>query len=190
MPKHMPSSDKTQSLKRSDQDDSRDSNDSLDNRHIIRQMIVQRLYETDYQSDHITEKIALEADYEDTLEFYTISPKLARKLRKGEETVLKIVGQIRKSQKKIDAMITKHAPAWPLSQINKVDLQIIRLAILEGFMSTEVAPRIAIDEAIELARDFGGESDIKFVSGVLGSIYNEANSKSVKSDKKKLKEEK
>jgi len=153
-------------------------------------MIVQRLYETDYQSDHITEKIAVEADYEDTLEFYTISPKLARKLRKAEDTVLKIVGQIRKAQKKIDAMITKHAPAWPLSQINKVDLQIIRLAILEGFMSAEVAPRIAIDEAIELARDFGGESDIKFVSGVLGSIYNEANTKSIKSDKKKVKEEK
>jgi N utilization substance protein B len=52
-----------------------------------------------------------------------------------------------------------------------VDLQILRIAIYEGFVGTITPPKVAIDEAIEVAKDFGGEINSKFVNGVLGAIY-------------------
>ena len=54
-----------------------------------------------------------------------------------------------------------------------VDLQILRMAILEGFIDKITPPKVAIDEAIEIAKDFGGETSGKFVNGVLGAIYEE-----------------
>lgn len=73
----------------------------------------------------------------------------------------------------IDQMITKYAPQWPIQQMKLVDLQILRIAIFEGFIAQITPPKVAIDEAIEIAKDFGGESSGKFVNGVLGAIYEE-----------------
>jgi N utilization substance protein B len=55
-----------------------------------------------------------------------------------------------------------------------VDLQILRIAIFEGFVGKKTPPKVAIDEAIEIAKDFGGDTSGKFVNGVLGAIYEEA----------------
>jgi transcription antitermination protein NusB len=73
----------------------------------------------------------------------------------------------------IDKIIIKYAPQWPIEQMKLVDLQILRIAIFEGFTSKITPPKVAIDEAIEVARDFGGEISSKFVNGVLGAIYEE-----------------
>ena len=75
----------------------------------------------------------------------------------------------------IDAIISKYAPQWPISQMKLVDLQILRIAIFEGFLGEITPPKVAIDEAIEVAKDFGGEISSKFVNGVLGAIYEERN---------------
>jgi len=77
-------------------------------------------------------------------------------------------------QKDIDTLIVKFAPQWPLEQITIVDRNILRIGIFElKFSKGEVPPKVAINEAIELAKSFGGESSGKFVNGVLGSIYKE-----------------
>lgn len=71
----------------------------------------------------------------------------------------------------IDGVITKYAPEWPLEQITIVDRNILRLGVFELKYSTDVPPKVAINEAIEVAKGFGGESSGKFVNGVLGAVF-------------------
>ncbi len=79
--------------------------------------------------------------------------------------------QVAKAFKKIDNIITKAAPEWPLAQINRIDLTILRLAIWELVIKQKEPPKVIIDEAIELAKVFGSESTPSFVNGVLGTVY-------------------
>ncbi len=73
--------------------------------------------------------------------------------------------------KEIDGYIVKYAPEWPIEQITNVDRNILRLGIYELMFGGEVPAKVAINEAIELAKTFGGESSGRFVNGVLGAIY-------------------
>jgi N utilization substance protein B len=74
----------------------------------------------------------------------------------------------------INQLITSFAPEWPLEQITVVDRNVLRIGIYElKFSKGEIPPKVAINEAIELAKSFGGESSGKFINGVLGSIYKE-----------------
>ena len=79
------------------------------------------------------------------------------------------------NQDKIDPLIEKCAPEWPLDQVTLVDRNILRLGICELLFGNyaEVPPKVAINEAIELAKSFGGDSSGRFVNGVLGTIYRE-----------------
>jgi N utilization substance protein B len=70
----------------------------------------------------------------------------------------------------IDEKIGAAAPTWPIDKLNKIDLAILRLAIYE-LENTDTPPKVVIDEAVELAKEFGGESSPSFVNGVLGTIY-------------------
>ena len=76
---------------------------------------------------------------------------------------------------KIDTIIEKAAPAWPIEQITSVDRSVLRLGLYELLFGSrdEVPPKVAINEAIELAKVFGGDSSGKFVNGVLGTVYRE-----------------
>jgi len=78
-------------------------------------------------------------------------------------------------RKNIDPIIEKCAPEWPIEQVTVVDRNILRLGIFELMYGNydEVPPKVAINEAIELAKTFGGESSARFVNGVLGTIYRE-----------------
>lgn len=80
-----------------------------------------------------------------------------------------------KNQKAIDAIIGKAAPEWPIEQIAIIDRNVLRLGLYELLFSdrSEVPPKVAINEAIELAKTFGGETSGKFVNGVLGTVYRE-----------------
>ena len=84
---------------------------------------------------------------------------------------LRLVKGVEQNSEDIDAYITEYAPQWPLEQIQKVDLEILRVALWEGFLSDTTPPKVAIDEAIEIAKEFGGDASSKFINGVLGSIY-------------------
>jgi len=86
---------------------------------------------------------------------------------------------------KIDKIIEKSAPEWPLEQITIVDRNVLRIGIYELLFGDkkEVPPKVAINEAIELAKNYGGESSGRFVNGVLGTIYREM--EKTKEDKSK-----
>lgn len=74
------------------------------------------------------------------------------------------------SVRQIDKKIQKSATAWPIEKLNKIDLAILRLAVYE-LKKTNTPPKVIIDEAVELAKEFGSESSSSFVNGVLGTIY-------------------
>lgn len=73
-------------------------------------------------------------------------------------------------KKKIDKIIEKAAPEFPVEKINKIDLAILRLAIYELLIEKKEPPRVIIDEAIELAKEYGGETSPQFINGALGNI--------------------
>jgi len=75
----------------------------------------------------------------------------------------------------IDKIIEKAAPEWPIDQISIVDRNVLRIGLYELLYSdkTAVPPKVAINESIELAKSFGGESSGKFINGVLGTVYKE-----------------
>lgn len=79
----------------------------------------------------------------------------------------------------IDAAIVKFAPEWPLDQITIVDRNVLRLGIFELRYDSNIPAKVAINEAIELAKAFGGESSGKFVNGVLGAVYKDMGEKEI-----------
>ena len=82
----------------------------------------------------------------------------------------KLAGKVLKKVAQIDKIITKAAPEWPIQQINRIDLAILRLAVYELVVAKKEPPKVIIDEAVELAKAYGGQSSPKFVNGVLGTI--------------------
>ena len=81
-----------------------------------------------------------------------------------------LVQNVLKESKKIDGLITKAAPTWPIANLNRIDLAILRLAIYE-LLHEDTPPKVIIDEAVELAKEYGSESSSSFINGVLGTIY-------------------
>ncbi len=84
--------------------------------------------------------------------------------------VRQVVSRAVQHREEIDGNIQRFAPTWPIEQIAVIDRNILRLAISEILFDNGVTVKVAINEAVELAKKFGGESSSKFVNGVLGSI--------------------
>lgn len=89
------------------------------------------------------------------------------------EYVTKTVTGILDHIDEIDAIIQKYAPNWPISEMSIVDRNILRLGVFELKLSDHIPPKVAINEAIELAKSYGGPSSGKFVNGILGAMYND-----------------
>ncbi len=81
-----------------------------------------------------------------------------------------LVKKVLKNKVKIDKQIVKAAPEWPIGNLNRIDLAILRLAIFE-LKEAKAPAKVIIDEAVELAKEYGGESSSSFINGVLGTIY-------------------
>lgn len=81
-----------------------------------------------------------------------------------------LVSKILKQKIKLDKLIEEAAPQWPLDKLNKIDLAILRLAVYE-LENEDTPPKVVIDEAVELAKEYGSESSSSFINGVLGTIY-------------------
>lgn len=86
-----------------------------------------------------------------------------------QKTQEKLVGQVVRRLDEVDKIISQVAPTFPLNKINKTDLAILRLATFELLTKT-APPKVIINEAVELAKEFGGEASFSFVNGVLGTI--------------------
>jgi len=81
-----------------------------------------------------------------------------------------VAQKIYKSKKRLDAHIQKAAPEFAVEKINKIDLAILRLATYELLVEKKEPPRVVIDEAIELAKEYGGDTSPSFINGALGNI--------------------
>jgi len=138
----------------------------MSNRHLSRTIVLQSLFEWDFNNQEKTEKINSILEY-NMREFSTGMCDL--------EFSKKIVDNILEKKDIIDEIIKKAAPQWPIEKISIVDRNILRIGISELVFADrkEVPPKVAINEAIELAKTFGGDSSGRFVSGVLGTIYKE-----------------
>ena len=90
----------------------------------------------------------------------------------AQPTPPELVQKILKQEKKLDKLISVAAPQWPVDKLNKIDLTILRLAVYE-LENEDTPPKVVIDEAVELAKEFGSESSSSFINGVLGTIYKE-----------------
>lgn len=135
------------------------------NRHLQRSIAMKALFEWDFRKlENENIKSIVAKDIED---FASGSQEIDFAYRLAEG----VLG----NQKEIDKLIEKCAPEWPLEQITTVDRNILRLGIQELLYGNydEVPPKVAINEAIELAKTFGGVNSAKFVNGVLGTIYRE-----------------
>ena len=84
-----------------------------------------------------------------------------------------LVSGVIDNRAKIDSIIQKFAPAWPLAQIPIIDRNILRLAIFESLLNNKVPPKVVINEAVELAKKFGSDNSARFVNGVLGAVHNQ-----------------
>jgi N utilization substance protein B len=148
----------------------------MSNRHLCRALALQALYEWDF---HRSDKNATEILARDIEEF---APDLEEK-----EFAERIVSGVMEHQGEIDGLITKFAPDWPLAKITTVDRNVLRIGTFELTYTHEIPSKVAINEAIELAKTFGGESSGKFVNGVLGAVFRDqaANGVVKESDKPK-----
>jgi len=82
-----------------------------------------------------------------------------------------LINGIIKNLAKIDKYIQKYASEWPINQITIIDRNVLRIGVYELVITNDVPPKVAINEAIEIAKTFGGDSSGKFVNGVLGAIF-------------------
>lgn len=131
------------------------------NRHLGRAVVMQTLYQWDFNGKK-------EKDLKSLLKrnLKEFAPGL-----EDEGFSEDLFEGVIKNIKEIDALITKYAPEWPLEQITVVDRNVLRIGVYELKFATDIPSKVAINEAIELAKSFGGESSGKFVNGVLGAIY-------------------
>ncbi|MFQ5996458.1 MAG: transcription antitermination factor NusB [Dehalococcoidales bacterium] len=120
--------------------------------------------------------IALQALYEIDSTKHEMEAVVSRLLIEGELAeennafIRELVSQVLQNKEEIDRNIKKFAPAWPIEQISIIDRNILRLAIFEVLFDNKVSIKVAINEAVELAKKFGSDNSPKFVNGVLGSV--------------------
>ena len=131
---------------------------SKDPRHIGRVKVMQELFEWQFLDSE--------------------QRKNARDNHQVEEKPLSAVSQsVIDNLAKIDSLITEAAPAWPIEKINKIDLAVLRLAVYELSFAKKAPEKVIVDEAVELAKEYGSETSSGFINGVLGTLIEKNNSK-------------
>jgi N utilization substance protein B len=154
------------------------------NRHLSRSIVLQTLFEFDFDNEKDTKVDVDEVLIRNTEEF---APGLS-----DFSFMKRLLDTIIAKRTEIDDIIVKAAPEWPIDKIALVDRNVLRLGLAELLFADreEVPAKVAINEAIELAKTFGGENSGRFVNGVLGAVYKELGEpgKDEVSKKKKIKE--
>jgi len=137
---------------------------SKDPRHVARMLAVQYLY-----TEHRNEKEQRKNVF---FESNSLLEELEQK-KYNKDLYEKIVDGVAEKEDELDEKIQKYAPAWPIDQINAVDLMILRVAFWECLFHPETPYKVAINEAIEIAKALSSQTSAKFINGVLGSLLNE-----------------
>lgn len=139
----------------------------MSNRHLARTLAMQSLYQWDFHGKN-NENLP------------TMVDTLLKEFAPGFEDdgfIDTMMRGIMDHLEELDAYITKYAPDWPMEQITLVDRNILRIGCFELLFDVAIPPKVAINEAIEIGKSFGGDSSGKFINGVLGAIYKDNQSK-------------
>lgn len=131
-------------------------------RHYCRIIALQSLYEGDFRQGKEKIKDITERNLNETTQDIEKTDK---------DFIYSLIDGVIKNQKEIDEIIKVAAPEWPINQIAAIDRSVLRIGIFEMLYLKEIPPKVAINEAIELGKAFGGENSGKFVNGVLGTVY-------------------
>lgn len=135
------------------------------NRHLGRIIALQTLYEIEFRVSSDDKSAKLDDIYKRNLSRY-------EKTVKDKAFVKRLVYGAYKKRVQLDKKIQPIAPEWPLSQISRIDLAILRIALYELTEMKDFAPpKVVINEAVELAKAFGSDNSSRFVNGVLGTVY-------------------
>jgi len=146
-------------------------------RHLSRTLALQTLFEWDF--NHLPND-----------QVPALIERMVKEFGPGLEDksfVYVIIQGVIQNMEEINKMIVESAPEWPLEQITVIDRNILRIGIYELKYSKDIPPKVAINEAIELAKKFGGDSSGKFVNGVLGTIYKQMGPKDATEEKEPTK---
>lgn len=133
------------------------------NRHLGRIIALQTLYEQDFRRE------ANDSNFD-------LGEVLARNVDRYQEMVddksfvEALVKGVSEHETALDAQLQPIAPEWPIDQIARMDRVILRMGLYELLHGTDVPPKVVINEAVELAKAFGGENSSKFINGVLGTV--------------------
>jgi transcription antitermination protein NusB len=136
------------------------------NRHLSRSIVLQTLFEWDF---------AVSKDKENPEEMLSRNIEEFGPGLNDNKFIEELFNGVLKKVSILNEIIEKAAPDWPLAKISMVDRNILRLGLYELIFGdrTQVPPKVAINESIELAKSFGGENSSRFVNGVLGAVYKE-----------------
>ncbi len=134
----------------------------MSSRHLARTIILQTLYQWDFRGQPSS---AIPAIIEQNLAEFGVG------VEDEQKYIEKTVDDAIKNLSKIDKVIADYATNWPIDQINLIDRNILRIGIYELLLNDEIPAKVAINEAIEIAKTYGGQSSGKFVNGILGAIY-------------------
>ena len=133
------------------------------NRHLGRIVALQTLYEQDFRRDVNDVNFILDEVLERNIARY-------QEVLEDKDFISRIVHGTTARQDELDAVIVPVAPEWPIDQIARMDRALLRMGIYELLHGNDAPPKVVINEAVELAKAFGGDNSSKFINGVLGTV--------------------
>lgn len=133
------------------------------NRHLGRIIALQTLYEQEFRAECGDDKLDLSKILSRNISRY-------RDMVDDHEFIKKLVSGVSLRSAELDAILQPIAPEWPIDQIARMDRLVLRIGAYELVFGKDAPPKVVINEAVELAKAFGGENSSKFVNGVLGTV--------------------
>lgn len=133
------------------------------NRHLGRIIALQTLYELDFRRECNDTSLQLSQVLERNISRYN-------ELVDDQQFIEQLVHGVAAKQAELDAILQPAAPQWPIDQIARVDHVVLQIGLYELLHDKTVPPKVVINEAVELAKGFGGDNSSKFINGVLGTI--------------------
>jgi N utilization substance protein B len=133
------------------------------NRHLGRIVALQTLYEQDFRMSCGDKRFKLAEVLERNINRY-------RRALEDTDFTRQLVNGIDRKRADLDAILQPAAPQWPIAQIARMDRVVLRIGLYELLYEAATPPKVVINEAVELAKAFGGDNSSKFVNGVLGTV--------------------
>lgn len=153
------------------------------NRHLGRIIILQTLYEQDFRREAGDKQFDLEQVLARNIERY-------HKMVDDTDFIERLVRGITEKEAELDEQLQPVAPEWPINQIARMDRIVLHIGMYELLHEADIPPKVVINEAVELAKAFGGDNSSKFINGVLGTVLRQREENSVPSAPAKVNKKK